>query len=80
MPAASRRQNKVTCNLTLLPETIAWLKKGGNASARVDEMVGKILKGDLVHQNTLNKLQNQLDIAIVKIRELEAKVNENKNK
>jgi hypothetical protein len=64
MGAASRRQNKVPCNLTLLPETVAWLKKGGNASAKVDEMVGKILKGDLIQRNALDK-------ALEKIKELE---------
>ncbi|GAA6616434.1 hypothetical protein [Scytonema sp. NUACC26] len=64
MGAASRRQNKVACNLTLLPETVAWLKKGGNASARVDDIVHKILKGELVHRN-------QLDTELEKIKQLE---------
>ncbi len=66
MGAVSRKQNKVPCNLTLLPETVAWLKKGGNASARVDEMVHKILKGELIHRN-------QLDTALEKIKQLETK-------
>ncbi len=64
MGAASRRQGKIRCTVTLLPESKAWLEKGGNLSGRIDEMVGKILKGDLIHRNALDK-------ALEKIKELE---------
>jgi len=48
MGAVSRRQGKKKVTLTLLPETIAWLKSSGNSSERVDEMVRRILNGTLV--------------------------------
>ncbi|MGL5805402.1 MAG: hypothetical protein ACRC11_08155 [Xenococcaceae cyanobacterium] len=44
--AASK--DKVRFNLTLKPTTIAWLKKGGNASERVDYLVDAIVEGRLV--------------------------------
>lgn len=44
--AASK--DKVKIHLSLKPETIAWLKKGGNASERVDYMVKAIVEGRLV--------------------------------
>ena len=48
--AIARQKNKVRCCITILPETKAWLGKGGNVSARIDELVKKILSGELIHQ------------------------------
>jgi hypothetical protein len=44
----ANNKGKVKCNLTLSPETIAWLKSGGNASSRVDYLVKAIKEGRLV--------------------------------
>jgi len=46
--ATARRKGKVRCTVTLLPETKAWLAKGGNVSERIDEIVRRILSGELV--------------------------------
>lgn len=41
-------KGKQRINLSLLPETIAWLKSGGNASERVDYLVKAIKEGRLI--------------------------------
>lgn len=48
--AIARRREKIKCSVTLLPETKAWLERGGNISARIDEIVAKIQSGELVHR------------------------------
>ena len=48
MGAVARRQGKKRVNVTLLPETLRWLDKGGNRSEMIDEIVRRILKGELV--------------------------------
>lgn len=45
--AESRYQGKERHNFTVLPETVEWLKKGGNASRRIDELVAAAKSGDL---------------------------------
>ena len=48
LAAAARDKGKIRTNVTILPETKAWLERGGNVSARIDELVKKILEGELV--------------------------------
>lgn len=50
MGSTSRSQGKRRVTVTLLPETIAWLDASGNRSERIDLMVRKILRGELVHK------------------------------
>ncbi|MBW4597601.1 MAG: hypothetical protein KME46_33055 [Brasilonema angustatum HA4187-MV1] len=82
MGSVARNQGKVRCNITILPETKAWLSKGGNLSSRIDELVGKYLKGDLVGIRALREMEercqelearlsslNGEDIAIKKVRQ-----------
>lgn len=48
--AIARRKGKVRVTLTLLPDTIKWLKKhdaDGNMSECVDEVVRRIVAGEL---------------------------------
>jgi len=45
--AQARYQGKVRQNFTILPQTLEWLKKSGNASQRVDELVSSAKNGDL---------------------------------
>lgn len=68
MGSVARNQGKVRCNVTILPETKAWLSKGGNLSARIDELVGKYLKGDLVGVRALREMEERCQ-------ELEARLN-----
>ena len=72
----SRNQGKVRRNFTLLPKTISWLERGGNASGRIDEMVGKILSGTLVNSQASNSKNVELQAALSKISELEAQLQE----
>jgi hypothetical protein len=44
----ARDKGKQDIKLSLRPETIAWLKTGGNASERVDFLVDAIRAGELV--------------------------------
>ena len=64
----ARDQGKIKCTFTLLPNTISWLKQGGNASGRIDEMVDKILSGALVNSNSPSPA---LTDALKKIADLE---------
>jgi predicted nucleic acid-binding protein len=48
--------NKRKLYVTLLPTTIAWLKKRGNASALIDYMVENAMKG-LFTPNILEELE-----------------------
>lgn len=48
MGAIARKQGKIRVNVTLLPETLKWLDSSGNRSERIDEIVRRILKGELV--------------------------------
>lgn len=41
----ARSQGKKYIQVTLLPSTIAWLKKRGNASGLIDYMVEQAMKG-----------------------------------
>lgn len=69
-PAACDR-NKQRTNLTLLPETVQWLKGRGNASALVDDLVaaaknGKLKPSDssdevLTLRQEISELRSQLE-------------------
>lgn len=52
MGSTSRSQGKRRITVTLSPETIAWLDASGNRSDRIDLIVRKILRGDLVHKRS----------------------------
>jgi hypothetical protein len=60
MGAVSRNQGKVRCQVTILPETKDWLARGGNISGRIDEMVKKILNGELVGIRKVEELQQEV--------------------
>jgi hypothetical protein len=51
----ARLLGKVKLNLTVKPETIAWLKKGGNASAKLDYLVDAIRNKQLVWVKDLQR-------------------------
>lgn len=52
MGAIARNQGKLRVTLTILPETKRWLASGGNMSERLDDMVRKVLKGDVVFKRS----------------------------
>lgn len=56
----SRRQGKVRCTISILPQTKKWLARGGNLSGRIDEVVAKILEGHLVGIKKLEELQAEI--------------------
>lgn len=49
--AQARYRDKQKLNLTVLPETKDWLKKSGNASQRVDDLVNAAQAGRLTPDN-----------------------------
>lgn len=49
--AQARDQGKIRTNCTLLPETLEWLKKHGNASHLIDELVKAARTGNLKPDN-----------------------------
>lgn len=57
----TRRQDKIRCTVTLLPQTKEWLAKGGNMSGRIDEVVGKILEGELVGRKKIQELEAEIE-------------------
>jgi hypothetical protein len=60
MGAVARNQGKIRCQVTILPETKEWLSRGGNMSGRIDEMVRKILKGELVGNRKVEELEGEI--------------------
>ena len=61
MGAVARSQGKIRCQVTILPETKEWLSHGGNLSGRIDELVAKVLKGELVGARKLEELQREIE-------------------
>jgi hypothetical protein len=60
MGAIARNQGKVRCQVTIRPETKEWLARGGNLSGRIDELVAKVLKGELVGVCKLEQMQQEV--------------------
>lgn len=57
--AEARYQGKERHNFTVLPETLEWLKKGGNASRRIDELVAAAKSGELKSSYTHDRNHEQ---------------------
>ena len=58
--AVSRRSGKERHAYTVLPTTHQWLSYGGNASHRLDELVGKIMRGELAGIERVRKLEREI--------------------
>ena len=71
MGAVARNQGKIRCQITILPETKEWLASGGNLSGRVDEMVTKILKGELVGARKVEELEREVERLRAEVERLE---------
>ncbi len=78
--AESRRQGKVRCNFTILPETIQWLKCSGNASSAIDNLVFAALNQKLFSKNIHDRKEElstvSNDVYERKIQELEQSLEE----
>lgn len=77
--AQARNQDKQRTNLTLLPETVRWLKGWGNASDKVDEMVAEARRHPLGNQQpqpTSNQNQQELDELRAKVKDLQQALQE----
>jgi hypothetical protein len=66
-----RDQGKQRFNTTLRPETIAWLKRGGNASQRIEDLVDAArsgyLQGFQVDKTDANDELEKLKTQVVKL-------------
>jgi len=73
--AEARNQDKQRTNLTLLPETVQWLKGTGNASEKVDELVTEARRNNSVSapgaSEQVEQLQKALEQEREKVRQLE---------
>jgi hypothetical protein len=70
-----RDQGKQRFNTTLRPETIAWLKRGGNASQRIEDLVDAARSGYLQgFQVDKTDANNELEKLKIQVAELEAQV------
>ena len=73
--AEARNQDKQRTNLTLLPETVEWLKGTGNASEKVDELVTEARRNNSVSapgaSEQVEQLQKALEQEREKVRQLE---------
>lgn len=49
--AVARNKGKVRCTVTILPVTKEWLGSSGNISERIDEVVRRIVAGELVKKS-----------------------------
>ncbi len=61
--AKARAQDKVRHNFTIKPETIEWLKKGGNASGQIDELVAAAKSGELKPEDTHDRKAENLSVS-----------------
>jgi len=43
-----------------LPETKYWLARGGNLSGRIDELVAKVVKGELVGSRKFEEMHREV--------------------
>ncbi len=73
MGAITRNQGKIRCQITILPETKEWLARGGNLSGRIDELVKKVLKGELVGARKLEELQREIERLEAEVESLRSK-------
>jgi hypothetical protein len=74
-----RDQGKQRFNTTLRPETIAWLKRGGNASQRIEDLVDAARSGYLKSfqvDKTSDASSDELEKLKSQVAELEAQVAE----
>jgi hypothetical protein len=67
--AEARNQDKQRTNLTLLPETVRWLKDSGNASDKVDQLVREAQKNNSVSAPASDQQIEQLQKALKQERE-----------
>lgn len=56
----SRYVGKERHAYSILPATHEWLASGGNASQRLDELVGKVLRNELVSIERLRRLEEEI--------------------
>ncbi len=73
MGAITRNQGKIRCQITILPETKEWLARGGDLSGRIDELVKKVLKGELVGARKLEELQREIERLEAEVESLRSK-------
>lgn len=60
--AAARVQTKTRLNVTVLPKTSNWLKQGGNASQRIDELVAAAIDGNLSPSEHLSQQLEEVNL------------------
>lgn len=53
-------RGKVRSQITILPETKAWLARGGNISGMIDEMVANRLKNETASATDIEDLQREV--------------------
>ena len=71
----SRDQGKKRFNTTLRPDTIAWLKRGGNASQRIEDLVDAARSGYLQgFQVDKTDANDELEKLKAQVAELEAQL------
>jgi len=71
-----RDQGKQRFNTTLRPETIAWLKRGGNASQRIEDLVDAARRSGYLQGFQVDKTDanDELEKLKTQVAELEAQV------
>lgn len=75
--AQARYQGKLRQNFSILPETLEWLKKGGNASSRIDELVAAAKSGQLKSDYTQSRKEESYqnsDVVYKQIDELKTEL------
>lgn len=60
--AKARDKGKIRRNTTLLPETIEWLDKRGNASDLIDQLVQAAKSGELKPNNAHEQIKTQQEL------------------
>jgi hypothetical protein len=61
--AIARYQGKIRQNVTIKPDSLEWLKKGGNVSGRIDELVARAKSGELNSNNTHSTIDERQQVS-----------------
>lgn len=61
--AKARYQGKIRQNVTILPKTLEWLRKGGNISSRIDDLAAAAMNGNLKSNHTHDEKDDNIGIS-----------------
>lgn len=68
--ARQRKTTKQRHAYTIKPEHHEWLTRYGNASKRLDELLERVISGDLVSLQRCQRLEDEIKVLRLKLKEM----------